>query len=969
MADTVQKLMEDMVPELEDLQRKGLLSRPEIQALVTRRQDLEYKLRRVHIAKVDFLRAIEYELNLVALVARRREKLGIVKKGFSDFAAMRRIAFLYERALRKFHQDTGLWKQYLEYLRRSGSTNAISRVLPRAIQLNPKDTGLWLLHASWEMEHNNNVEGARTILQRALRLNNSAKDVWTAFFALEIRFIAKMLERRRRMGLIEGSAPAGAKKEESAATAAAGGDFATGEGVVSLKSAPAAPLDSATVAAGDLSRKQIAALFRCVLPRAIFKNACVSKGLREDLRFRLDFLRMIPSPLSAALSALPAPADSEASVAGEESSPMARLSLASFAYNHNGDDALLSAFVQYNGKTPEQIAREMELHAAAGAPVTGDEEDESSPRQSSHPYHVDFLPLCREILSSLSRDFPHEPAVVRVQAEFELIVRRLQRDGIVPKSEVQEGEEQQAQAVEDDHLSPAQAAFAVYEAALTPEALAARQSAGESFYRSHKQVLDAAPLERARVLHTPRTLWQEYTAFAVQVLKGMPEDEEVKAHVQGLYERVGFSAGSGTGSGKGKKTAAAAAGGVLTDQIVCQHADFLLETGQVAEALAVLEQALTPAAGSSAPTELSRSLLLWSRFLQLQVTLHAFSPSAAEGDDAKAQGEDSTAAAAHNGKKRKKASAASSASPSASAAPRVSSKEVLAHFERALSSVRPEDLLAVHSQLLAFHRAQLLAAARPSPSAHGSTSTGVVAAYLSVHLAYRRVIGLIPAPKGVDRVKEDYVNWMASTALGEVYTTVQCQAGAAKKQQPQSQHKSKKARKVAAVDSDDDDDALPSGLTWPAGVPSLALPPAMALRQLVDSMLAAPPVTLALAQAALRTEEALNPSSAVGAVAVAGSAGAAAAAATSSAAAAASSFHLRRMKDLFERCLLHFGSSSPDLWFSYLSWARGLGVGVGAGAGQGLGLVNPNQIHFRAARELKPEYQADWAELQTMLIQ
>ena len=78
------------------------------------------------------------------------------------------------------------------------------------------------------------------------------------------------------------------------------------------------------------------------------------------------------------------------------------------------------------------------------------------------------------------------------------------------------------------------------------------------------------------------------------------------------------------------------------------------------------------------------------------------------------------------------------------------------------------------------------------------------------------------------------------------------------------------------------------------------------------------------------------------------------------------------MKDLFERALLHFGSTSADLWFSYLSWARGLGGGLTGSSGvrevRDLG-VNPNQIHFRAARELKPEHQAEWAELQTLLIQ
>src|SRR4051812_37927937 len=103
MGDTVQRLMEDMVPELEDLQSRSLLSPAEIQSLVSHRTSFEYKLRRKNISKLDFLRYIQYELNLTALVAKRKARAGVEKKGVAEFSLMRRLAFLYERALRKFN--------------------------------------------------------------------------------------------------------------------------------------------------------------------------------------------------------------------------------------------------------------------------------------------------------------------------------------------------------------------------------------------------------------------------------------------------------------------------------------------------------------------------------------------------------------------------------------------------------------------------------------------------------------------------------------------------------------------------------------------------------------------------------------------------------------------------------------------------------------------------------------------------
>ena len=56
MADTVRYLMEEMVPELEDMQKKSYFSKQEIREIVKRRQEFEYKLKRKAALKEDFLR-------------------------------------------------------------------------------------------------------------------------------------------------------------------------------------------------------------------------------------------------------------------------------------------------------------------------------------------------------------------------------------------------------------------------------------------------------------------------------------------------------------------------------------------------------------------------------------------------------------------------------------------------------------------------------------------------------------------------------------------------------------------------------------------------------------------------------------------------------------------------------------------------------------------------------------------------
>ena len=56
MADTVRAILEEMIPELEDFQRRGYFSRAEIQQIVKKRTDFEYNLKRRAAIKADYLR-------------------------------------------------------------------------------------------------------------------------------------------------------------------------------------------------------------------------------------------------------------------------------------------------------------------------------------------------------------------------------------------------------------------------------------------------------------------------------------------------------------------------------------------------------------------------------------------------------------------------------------------------------------------------------------------------------------------------------------------------------------------------------------------------------------------------------------------------------------------------------------------------------------------------------------------------
>ena len=66
MADTVQRLLERSVAELEDLQVRGIFDREEIRSIVKARTDYEYRLQARAPDKLDYLRYAKYEYNLTA---------------------------------------------------------------------------------------------------------------------------------------------------------------------------------------------------------------------------------------------------------------------------------------------------------------------------------------------------------------------------------------------------------------------------------------------------------------------------------------------------------------------------------------------------------------------------------------------------------------------------------------------------------------------------------------------------------------------------------------------------------------------------------------------------------------------------------------------------------------------------------------------------------------------------------------
>lgn len=197
-----------MLAELKDLVQKSLFNQSEVKQIVKKRTQFETALVRRIPKKSDFLRYAAYEMNLEQLRRKRVERLKLEKTApsISDYALVRRQFQIFERALKKFKSDVGLWIQYIQVAKREGARSLVGRITARALQLHPRTPALYIIAASHELNHMS-PSAARALLQRGLRLNADSVDMWREYVRMEIGFVEGMRRRWTVLGIHEEDHP------------------------------------------------------------------------------------------------------------------------------------------------------------------------------------------------------------------------------------------------------------------------------------------------------------------------------------------------------------------------------------------------------------------------------------------------------------------------------------------------------------------------------------------------------------------------------------------------------------------------------------------------------------------------------------------------------------------------------------------------------------------------------------------
>lgn len=215
----------------------------EIKAIVARRRESEYLLCRRSARKSDFLRYIEAEKNLERLRSLRTRKIAAARKAaqekearkssshdnknvllkpnksnssIGDASIVQHIHLLYVRAKRKWKDDLSFHLQHAEFAKEKKSYSMLSKIYAEALQIHPRNAGLWIEAASHEyfgyvagvgddqeMNRGGSIRNARVLLQRGLRVNPNSQELWLQSFSLELHYIQKIRGRKEVLKAVQ----------------------------------------------------------------------------------------------------------------------------------------------------------------------------------------------------------------------------------------------------------------------------------------------------------------------------------------------------------------------------------------------------------------------------------------------------------------------------------------------------------------------------------------------------------------------------------------------------------------------------------------------------------------------------------------------------------------------------------------------------------------------------------------------
>jgi len=202
MADQVQTRIEEMLPELVDLEEHKILTAAEIKKIMKSRKEFEMDVTSQNANLLHFRKYIKHELAVESLKRLRQEKLGVKRLGVSKFSIIRRVHYLYSRAVMKFSTNKDLWLEHVKFCADTGSVTSMNKVIMRALRYHPREAAFWVLAAERQSKLGN-IDSARKMLLRGLRAKPlNQLSLWNSLIQLEIKVAEKIADNVKLVEMV-----------------------------------------------------------------------------------------------------------------------------------------------------------------------------------------------------------------------------------------------------------------------------------------------------------------------------------------------------------------------------------------------------------------------------------------------------------------------------------------------------------------------------------------------------------------------------------------------------------------------------------------------------------------------------------------------------------------------------------------------------------------------------------------------
>ncbi|TKS68002.1 U3 small nucleolar RNA-associated protein 6 -like protein [Collichthys lucidus] len=200
MAEIVQQRIEERIPELEQLERVGLFTKKEVRSIIKRVTALEYKLHRLMVNKEDFITYVQYEINVLELIKKRRAHIAYqFKREEIEYPVIHRINSVFRRATNKWKDDVQLWLSHVAFCKKWATKSQISKVFSAMLAIHPDKPALWIMAAKSELEDRSSSESARHLFLRALRFHPNNKKVYQEYFRMELLHCEKLRKQKEEL--------------------------------------------------------------------------------------------------------------------------------------------------------------------------------------------------------------------------------------------------------------------------------------------------------------------------------------------------------------------------------------------------------------------------------------------------------------------------------------------------------------------------------------------------------------------------------------------------------------------------------------------------------------------------------------------------------------------------------------------------------------------------------------------------